>query len=134
MIFLPFIYFFYPETSGRTLEELDVLYAHSHITKRRATFVAADLPKLTDHQVQVMTERYDIHNGAMEFGHPESFGAEANQGEPDTTLPPAEKEGKGVNTGNRAYPGEPGYNSSSGDLATRVPTPTGETNGAPKPQ
>lgn len=105
------------------------MYAHSHITKRRATFVAADLPKLTDHQVQVMTERYDIHNGAMEFGHPESYGAEANQGEPDTTLPPPEGP-----RGNKAIPGEPGYNSSSGDIATRVPTPTGETSGAPKPQ
>jgi hypothetical protein len=119
------------------LEELDVLYAHSHITKRRATFVAADLPKLTDHQVQVMTERYDIHNGAMEFGHPEAYGAEANQGEPDTTLPPAEGS-RGLNTGNKAIPGEPGYNSSSGDVATgentRVPTPTGETEGIPKPQ
>lgn len=112
-----------------------MLYAHSHITKRRATFVAAELPKLTDHQVQVMTDRYDIHNGAMEAGHPDSYGAEANQGEPDTTLPPA-----APNKGNQAYPGEPGYNSSSGEVATgdntRVPTPTptGDETAIPKAQ
>jgi hypothetical protein len=67
MIFLPFIWFFYPETTGRTLEELDVLFAHAHITKRRPTLIAAELPKLTDHQVHTMTERYDIHGGAMDM-------------------------------------------------------------------
>lgn len=61
IIFLPFIYFFYPETAGRTLEELDVVYAHGHVTQRRPTLIAAELPKLDEHQVKVMTDRYDIH-------------------------------------------------------------------------
>lgn len=83
-----------------------------------------------------MTERYDIHGGAMEFGHPDSYGAEVNQGEPDTTLPPAEASGA-LNKGNQAIPGEPGYNS-SGEVAsgenTRVPTPTGTGPSATKQQ
>jgi hypothetical protein len=61
LIFLPFIYFFYPETGGRTLEELDVMYAHAYITNDRVTKVAKTLPKLNEAQVQVMTDRYDIH-------------------------------------------------------------------------
>ena len=64
VIFLPFIYLFYPETSGRTLEELDVLFAHAHILKRRPTIIAEELPKLTDHQIQTMTDRYEIHGAA----------------------------------------------------------------------
>jgi len=90
LIFLPFIWFFYPETTGRTLEELDVLFAHAHITKRRPTLIAAELPKLTDHQVQTMTDRYDIHGGAMDMEAGGTYGDAPNSGTPDTTLPPAE--------------------------------------------
>ncbi|KAL7420894.1 sugar transporter-like protein [Cryptotrichosporon argae] len=89
VIFLPFIYFFYPETAGRTLEELDVVFAHAHLTKRRPTLIAAELPKLTDHQIATMTERYDIHGGAADIEAPGTYGAAENAGEPDTTLPPA---------------------------------------------
>ncbi|WVR08726.1 hypothetical protein IAU60_005784 [Kwoniella sp. DSM 27419] len=86
--FLPFIYFFYPETTGRTLEELDVIFAHAHLTERRPTLVAAELPKLSDHQVQAMTERYGIHGGAATEDE-EAFGAPANVNSPiDTSLPP----------------------------------------------
>lgn len=94
--FLPFIYFFYPETSGRTLEELDVVFAHAHIVKRRPTIIAAELPKLTDHQVQAMTERYDIHGGAMDVEQAtggQEYGAPVNEGQVDTTLPPASPSG-----------------------------------------
>lgn len=88
-IFLPFIYFFYPETTGRTLEEVDILYAESHIKHRRATLIAAELPKLTDHQVQVLTDRYDIHGGALDNEAGGTYGDAPNAGQPDTTLPPA---------------------------------------------
>lgn len=81
VIFLPFIYFFYPETSGRSLEEFDVLYAHSHAVGRRPTVVAKELPKLTDHQIEVMTDRYDLHNNR-------NTGKDIENGV-DTSLPPA---------------------------------------------
>ncbi|OCF56236.1 monosaccharide transporter [Kwoniella mangroviensis CBS 10435] len=105
LVFLPFIYFFYPETTGRSLEELDVIFAHAHLTQRRPTLVAAELPKLSDHQIQEMTERYDIHGGDN-AEDPEAIGAPVNV-TPDTTLPPI----------------HPHDHVGSGE-ATRVPTPT----------
>jgi hypothetical protein len=123
MIFLPVIYFFYPETAGRTLEELDVLFARAHIMKRRPTIIAKEMPKLTDHQVQVLTDRWDIHGGAAD--HPEggnSYGGPINQEEHDTSLPPAEPTEKaGMNTVGRSGSGS---GSSISGNNTRVPTPT----------
>ncbi|WWC92472.1 uncharacterized protein L201_007430 [Kwoniella dendrophila CBS 6074] len=104
LVFLPFIYIFYPETTGRSLEELDVIFAHAHLTQRRPTLVAAELPKLSDHQIQEMTERYDIHGGAA-TEDPEAYGAPVNT-EVDTSLPPV-------------HP----HDHVSGDV-TRVPSPT----------
>jgi hypothetical protein len=115
-IFLPFIYFFYPETSGRTPEELDVVFAHAHIVKRRPTLIAAELPKLTDHQILTLTDRYDIHGGATETEAPGTFGAPVNAGEPDTTLPPAHPSDLRTR-GNAEH--------DQSELSTRVPTPTG---------
>jgi hypothetical protein len=67
-----------------------VLFAHAHILKRRPTIIADELPKLTDHQIATLTERYDIHGGAADAEASNTFGAAVNSGEPDTTLPPAE--------------------------------------------
>lgn len=80
VIFLPFIYFFYPETTGRTLEEFDVLYAHAHFTGENVTKVAKTMPRLTQSQIQIMSDRYDIHGvggtgieaGQMDTSIPES--------------------------------------------------------------
>lgn len=105
-IFLPFIYFFYPETSGRSLEELDVLYAHGHMTKRRPTIIAKELPKLTDHQVQVMTDRYDIHGADSVPSEEDAI---------DTSLPPQAALGEKVVIDGRSQSPTPN--------ATRVPTP-----------
>ncbi|WVQ95373.1 hypothetical protein IAU59_002470 [Kwoniella sp. CBS 9459] len=105
---------YYPDIL-RTLEELDVIFAHAHLTERRPTLVAAELPKLSDHQVQEMTERYDIHGGAASED-PEAVGAPVNTGGAiDTSLPPV-------------HP--PTEHNASGEH-TRVPTPT---EGAPKVQ
>ena len=93
VIFLPFIWIFYPETTGRTLEELDVLFAHAHLVQRRPTIVAEQLPPLTDHQVQTLTERYGIHGEVeadVEAGSAHGAGSETSI--PDTTLPPASPE------------------------------------------
>ncbi|TXT05971.1 hypothetical protein VHUM_03732 [Vanrija humicola] len=77
IIFLPFIYLWYPETAGRTLEEIDVLYAQAHFANKRVVKIAAEVPKLSDHQIKVLTERYDIHGS--------SSGLEA--GSVDTSIP-----------------------------------------------
>ena len=90
-LFLPLSYFFHPETSGRTLEELDVLFAHAHLTQRRPTSIAGELPKLTNHQIQAFSDRYDFHGGAT-TKDPEQVGAAGTVGEMDTTLPPTHPE------------------------------------------
>lgn len=69
-----------------------VVFAQAHLTKRRPTLIAAEMPKLTDHQVQVMTDRYHIHGGAMDNEAGGTYGDAPNSGEPDTTLPPAHPE------------------------------------------
>lgn len=124
-IFFPIIWIFYPETSGRTLEELDVLFAHAHITKRRPTLIAAELPKLTDHQIQTMTDRYDIHGAvAADTAADDAIGAGADQPNPDTTLPPAHPSGFN----------KPHRDSDSDLDATRAPTPTADAAIQPKQQ
>lgn len=46
-MFIPVIFFFYPETSGRTLEEIDIIFAKAYVDKRQPWRVAATLPHLT---------------------------------------------------------------------------------------
>ncbi|KAK8850689.1 hypothetical protein IAR55_004609 [Kwoniella newhampshirensis] len=123
--FLPFIYLFYPETTGRTLEELDVIFAHAHLTERRPTLVAAELPKLTDHQIAEMTERYDIHGGAAETEDPEAVGAATGAGKPDTTLPPLHPTDHAYSGNNERRPSATG---SSGQ-ATMVQEPHSQAMG-----
>lgn len=106
VLFLPVIYFFYPETGGRSLEELDVVYAHGHITKRRPTLIAKELPKLTEHQVQVLTDRYDIHG---------SDTVPTTEDAIDTSLPPPEA--------TEAEKADGRFSTSPN--STRVPTPEG---------
>ena len=122
IIFLPFIYFFYPETTGRTLEELDVVFAVGHVKQRRPTLIAAEMPKLTDYQIQVMTDRLGIHDGAEETENAGAYGAPVNAGEPDTTLPPPHPE-KGFREGNHNIGDRDSHEHS--DNSTRAPTPDG---------
>lgn len=47
-LFLPVIYFFYPETSGRSLEEIDLIFAKGYIEKKSYVLAAKEMPFLAD--------------------------------------------------------------------------------------
>ncbi|KAK7679558.1 hypothetical protein QCA50_017460 [Cerrena zonata] len=51
-LFIPIIFFFYPETAGRSLEEIDIIYAKAFTDKRQAWRVAATLPKLSLQEIE----------------------------------------------------------------------------------
>ncbi|AET38906.1 glucose-inactivated glycerol proton symporter STL1 Ecym_3420 [Eremothecium cymbalariae DBVPG len=51
-LYIPVIYFYYPETAGRTLEEIDIIYAKSHVDGTQAWKVADALPKLTLEEIE----------------------------------------------------------------------------------
>ncbi|KAI0593020.1 general substrate transporter [Biscogniauxia sp. FL1348] len=57
-IFFPLIYFFYPETAGRTLEEIDVIFAKGHAEKISYVIAAKELPRLNEREVQEKAREY----------------------------------------------------------------------------
>lgn len=48
---VPVAYFFFVETAGRELEEIDIIYAKAHVEKRWPFMVANDLPKLNMEEI-----------------------------------------------------------------------------------
>lgn len=57
-IFFPIIYFLYPETAGRTLEEIDVIFAKGYAEKISYVKAAKELPRLTETEVQQKAREY----------------------------------------------------------------------------
>ncbi|KAL8276397.1 hypothetical protein RQP46_011195 [Phenoliferia psychrophenolica] len=62
--FIPVIWLYYPETSGRTLEEIDLIFAKGFNEKRSYVEVAANMPKMTDEEIEAETRR--LHVEAMD--------------------------------------------------------------------
>ncbi|KAI1115935.1 general substrate transporter [Nemania sp. NC0429] len=58
--FLPVIYFFYPETARRSLEEIDIIFAKGNVEKISYVKAARDLPLLTDEEVEQEALRYGL--------------------------------------------------------------------------
>lgn len=106
VISFPIIWLFYPETTGRTLNEIDIIFAHAHLAGRRPTLIADELPPLTAFQQEAMQDKYDIH-GAEDT---ESGGVNADN--VDLSLPPTEAPRR-----------QSGYESNT---STRVPSISGE--------
>ncbi|OBT52266.1 hypothetical protein VE04_08223 [Pseudogymnoascus sp. 24MN13] len=58
--FLPVIFFFYPETQGRSLEEIDIIFAKGYIEKITYVKASHELPMLDDAGVGEYARRYDL--------------------------------------------------------------------------
>ncbi|KAI0460655.1 general substrate transporter [Xylaria acuta] len=58
--FLPVIYFFYPETARRSLEEIDIIFAKGNVEKISYVKAAKELPLLTDEEVEQEALRYGL--------------------------------------------------------------------------
>lgn len=73
---IPFAYFFYVETAGRDLEEVDVIFAKAHVEKKWPFKVAQELPKLTVEQISQMQtdlgltlgDKHAVHSEKIEMG------------------------------------------------------------------
>ncbi|KUI54464.1 Sugar transporter STL1 [Cytospora mali] len=67
--FLPIIWFFYPETANRSLEEIDIIFAKGSVENMSYVKAAADLPFLTDEQVEREAVRYGLIETAERAHH-----------------------------------------------------------------
>ncbi|KAH8597374.1 general substrate transporter [Bisporella sp. PMI_857] len=57
-IFFPLIYFFYPETAGRSLEEIDIIFAKGYSENISYVQAAKQLPKLSEGEVKEKAREY----------------------------------------------------------------------------
>ncbi|EON96387.1 putative sugar transporter stl1 protein [Phaeoacremonium minimum UCRPA7] len=58
--FLPIIWFFYPETANRSLEEIDIIFAKGHVEKISYVKAADELPYLSHEEVEQEALRYGL--------------------------------------------------------------------------
>ncbi|KAI0006464.1 general substrate transporter [Xylariaceae sp. FL0662B] len=72
--FIPVIYFFYPETAKRSLEEIDIIFAKGFVEKKSYVRAAEELPLLTAEQVEQEALKYGLietaARGAMHVAGP----------------------------------------------------------------
>lgn len=68
LLSVPFAYFFYPETSGRELEEIDLIFAKAHIEGKWPFQVAQEMPKL--HKDQIIETSIQLGMGRPDFSSP----------------------------------------------------------------
>jgi hypothetical protein len=67
-IFFPIIYFTYPETAGRSLEEIDVIFAKGYHENISYVQAAKELPYLDESEVVEKARAYGVDVQAEEAG------------------------------------------------------------------
>lgn len=65
-LFVPVIFFFYPETAGRSLEEIDIIFAKAYVEKRQPWRVAATMPKLSLQDVEDEAKNLGLYDDDFE--------------------------------------------------------------------
>lgn len=58
--FLPVIWFFYPETANRSLEEIDIIFAKGSVENMSYVRAAQEMPFLSDAEVEREALRYGL--------------------------------------------------------------------------
>lgn len=66
--FLPIIYFFYPETKKRSLEEIDLIFAKGYLENMSYVRAAKELPYLSDHEIKAKAAEYGFAESDDEAG------------------------------------------------------------------
>ncbi|KAL4802013.1 general substrate transporter [Aspergillus unguis] len=61
---VPVAYFFFVETAGRELEEIDIIYAKAHVEKRMPFRVANSLPKLSLEEITEQTRELGLDSSS----------------------------------------------------------------------
>ncbi|KAI0588852.1 AraJ Arabinose efflux permease [Pyrenophora tritici-repentis] len=64
--FIPVIYIFYPETSGRSLEEIDLIFAKGYTEKISYVTAAKQLPPMNEEEIAEAVRQYDISDSDVE--------------------------------------------------------------------
>jgi hypothetical protein len=65
-IFIPPMYFFYPETAGRSLEEIDIIFAKGYCEKISYVKASHELPSLTDEEIEQKAIEYGFADASPE--------------------------------------------------------------------
>lgn len=61
-LFIPVVWFFYPETTGRSLEEIDIIFAKGYVENMSYIRAADELPKLSQEEIEEKALEYGIQS------------------------------------------------------------------------
>ncbi|KAK6083742.1 hypothetical protein SCUP234_03601 [Seiridium cupressi] len=110
--FMPIIYFFYPETAGRSLEEIDIIFAKGFVEKISYVKAAKELPFLNEEEVEREAIKYGLidtaaHGGGMKTADigsksPSEKPVESRSASRDNVAEEVETGHVGVNTNEKA--------------------------------
>ncbi|KAI4725568.1 general substrate transporter [Aureobasidium sp. EXF-10728] len=67
-LFFPVIYYFYPESSGRTLEEIDLIFAKGYLEKMSYVTAAVELPHMNPEEIDAKAREYGFQSSDDEAG------------------------------------------------------------------